>query len=92
MKKETIIEHLNKNGNFFVIGQNSYPVAKSISMLTDEGSMIYENVDKLPRDAKRAFFEDLRTQKIIIGTIKKEIKLPESVKKYCMILRLKNGQ
>ena len=90
MVKESIINHLNKSGKFLIIGKNSYNTARKITALTSKGCSVFDKVNMLPIDAQRCFYQELcMPSKIVIGTLTKNIELPDVIKKYCMILRLR---
>lgn len=89
MDKQTIINHLNKNGNFFIIGKNSYNIAQKIVNLHNGKNSIFHNFNKLPEKAKHTFNSLLYKNQVVIGTIEKEINIPTIIKQCCMIMRLK---
>jgi len=88
--KESIKNHLNKSGKFLIIGKNSYKVARK---LLDKiiGGTIYDKVNTLPKETQQTFYREIQEKdKVVVGTIESEIKIPNLIKQNCMILRLKN--
>jgi len=89
MNKQTIIKHLEHSGKFLVIGKGSDKIAHVIDDLHTGGSSIFMDINTLPKKTQQTFYNLLREKdRIVIGTIQKEVKLPKIIKEKCMILRM----